>query len=72
MIKRIILHLRAVLMTMTLMVLWLEPRSMERMIIANLNFILHLFCLLDLQWKLPYNGTHPPRLSKFLIILFFN
>ncbi|XP_068975849.1 acetylcholine receptor subunit beta-like [Bombus flavifrons] len=54
-----------VLMTMTLMVLWLEPRSTERMIISNLNFILHLFCLLDLQWKLPFNGTHPPRLILF-------
>ncbi|XP_033178680.1 neuronal acetylcholine receptor subunit alpha-5, partial [Bombus impatiens] len=54
-----------VLMMMTLMVLWLEPRSTERMIISNLNFILHLFCLLDLQWKLPFNGTHPPRLILF-------
>lgn len=70
MIKNVILHLRVVLMMMTLMVLWLEPRSTERMIISNLNFILHLFCLLDLQWKLPFNGTHPPRLSKSLIILF--
>ena len=55
-----------VLMTMTLMTLWLEPRSIERMVVANMNFILHLLCLLDLQWKLPFNGIHPPQLSKFL------
>ncbi|KAK1133393.1 hypothetical protein K0M31_011206 [Melipona bicolor] len=57
--------LAIVLMTMTLMTLWLEPRSTERMVIANMNFILHLFCLLDLQWKLPFNGIHPPQLILF-------
>ncbi|CAD1472741.1 unnamed protein product, partial [Heterotrigona itama] len=57
--------LAIVLMTMTLMTLWLEPKSTERMVIANMNFILHLFCLLDLQWKLPFNGIHPPQLILF-------
>ncbi|XP_043527050.1 acetylcholine receptor subunit beta-like [Frieseomelitta varia] len=54
-----------VLMTMTLMTLWLEPSSTERMVVANMNFILHLLCLLDLQWKLPFNGIHPPQLILF-------
>ncbi|XP_046142321.1 neuronal acetylcholine receptor subunit alpha-6-like [Osmia bicornis bicornis] len=53
------------LMTMTLMVLWLDPRSTERMVVANFNFILHLICLQDLQWKLPYNGNYPPKLIFF-------
>lgn len=54
-------------MTMTLMTLWLEPSSTERMIIANLNFILHLFCLLDVQWRIPFNGIQIPNLSNALI-----
>ncbi|XP_006617845.1 5-hydroxytryptamine receptor 3A-like isoform X1 [Apis dorsata] len=54
-----------VLMTMTLMTLWLEPSSTERMIIANLNFILHLFCLLDVQWRIPFNGIQIPNLMLF-------
>ncbi|KOC58999.1 Neuronal acetylcholine receptor subunit alpha-2 [Habropoda laboriosa] len=54
-----------VLMTMTLMTLWLEPRSTERMIIANLNFVLHLWSVQDLQWMLPYTGNRPPALLLF-------
>lgn len=61
-----------VLMTMTLMTLWLEPSSMERMIIANLNFILHLFCLLDVQWRIPFNGIQTPNLSNALIFTIIN
>ncbi|XP_017758780.1 PREDICTED: uncharacterized protein LOC108549775 [Eufriesea mexicana] len=53
------------LMMTTLMVLWLEPKSMERMIIANLNFVLHLLCLLELNWMIPFNGAYPPQLLVF-------
>nr|XP_012150626.1 PREDICTED: neuronal acetylcholine receptor subunit alpha-6-like isoform X1 [Megachile rotundata] len=54
-----------VLTAMTLMTLWLDPKSTERMVVANCNFVLHLLCLQDLQWKLPHNGTHPPKLLLF-------
>ncbi|XP_076237953.1 nicotinic acetylcholine receptor beta2 subunit [Calliopsis andreniformis] len=65
MYSQIYLTLAIVLMAMTLMVLWLDPRSIERMIIANLNLILHLFSLQDLQWKIPSNGTALPKLLIF-------
>ncbi|CAL7939611.1 unnamed protein product [Xylocopa violacea] len=54
--------LAIVLMTATLLVLWLEPKSTERMVIANLNFVLHLISLHDLHWKVPYSGARPPEL----------
>ena len=53
-----------VLMTMTLMTLWLEPNSTERMIIANLNFVLHLIALQDLCWVIPFNGSRSPKLLR--------
>ncbi|XP_076173350.1 uncharacterized protein LOC143149665 [Ptiloglossa arizonensis] len=54
-----------VLMTMTLVTLWLEPKSTERMLIANLNFVFHLLGLLQLQWVLPFSGIHLPKLLLF-------
>lgn len=51
-------------MTMTLMTLWLEPSSTERMIIANLNFVLHLISLQNLFWVLTFNGSRSPQLRK--------
>ena len=57
--------LAIVLMTMTLMTLWLEPSSTERMIVANLNFVLHLISLQDLCWIIPFNGSRSPQLLRF-------
>ncbi|XP_076621652.1 nicotinic acetylcholine receptor beta2 subunit [Colletes latitarsis] len=54
-----------VFMIVTLMVLWLEPKSIERMIIANLNFVLHLLGMLELQWMLPFSGSNVPKLLLF-------
>ncbi|KZC13516.1 Acetylcholine receptor subunit beta [Dufourea novaeangliae] len=54
-----------VLSTMTLTVLWLEPKSLERIILANMNFILHLICLQDMEWNLPFNGARLPKLLTF-------
>lgn len=53
-----------VLMMMTLMVLWLEPSSTERITLANLNFVLHLLALQDLKWKIFWIGANPPKLRK--------
>lgn len=58
-----------VLMIMTLTVLWLEPKSYERMIIVNLNFICHLLCIKDIYWELPKSGFNTPKLSKCKLII---
>ncbi|CAK9824061.1 hypothetical protein ANTRET_LOCUS2295 [Anthophora retusa] len=50
---------------MTLMALWLEPKSTERMIVANLNFVLHFFSVQEIQWMLPYTGARSPELLIF-------
>ncbi|XP_053996969.1 uncharacterized protein LOC128886285 [Hylaeus anthracinus] len=54
-----------VLMSMTLVTLWLDPKSSERMIVVNLNFVFHLLGLLDLQWRIPFNGNRIPKLILF-------
>ncbi|XP_036143708.1 neuronal acetylcholine receptor subunit alpha-9 isoform X2 [Monomorium pharaonis] len=54
-----------VLMVMTLMTLWLEPRSFERMVIANLNFICHLLCMQDVHWEMPKSGFNTPKIMFF-------
>lgn len=53
-----------VLMVMTLTALWLEPKSFERMVIVNLNFICHLLCIQDIHWEVPKSGFNVPKLSK--------
>ncbi|XP_071647195.1 5-hydroxytryptamine receptor 3A-like [Temnothorax longispinosus] len=54
-----------VLMVMTLMTLWLEPKSFERMVIANLNFICHLLCIQDVHWEMPKSGINTPKILFF-------
>lgn len=71
-----------VLMVITLTALWLEPKSFERMMIANISFICHLLCLHDLHWEVPKSGSNVPKLSidnnknyllfTFILILIFN
>jgi len=56
-----------VLMVMTLMTLWLEPKSFERMVIANLNFICHLLCIHDVHWEMPRSGFNTPKIRKYSI-----
>ncbi|XP_033220606.1 acetylcholine receptor subunit beta-type acr-3-like [Belonocnema kinseyi] len=54
------------LMSLTLMALWMECNSFERLIIVCINFICHLLCILNLHWSLPNNGQATP-----LILLFY-
>ncbi|XP_067216148.1 uncharacterized protein [Linepithema humile] len=54
-----------VLMVLTLTVLWLEPKSFERMVTANLNFICHILCIQDVHWEMPKSGFNPPKLLTF-------
>ncbi|CAL1681655.1 unnamed protein product [Lasius platythorax] len=54
-----------VLMVMTLTALWLEPKSFERMVIVNLNFICHLLCIQDIHWEVPKSGFNVPKLIIF-------
>ncbi|CAK9824062.1 5-hydroxytryptamine receptor 3A [Anthophora retusa] len=65
MYSTIYITMAIVLMSMTLMALWLEPKSTERMIVANLNFVLHFFSVQEIQWMLPYTGARSPELLIF-------
>lgn len=42
---------------MTLTTLWLNPKSTERMILANINFICHLLFLEELYWEIHGSGA---------------
>ncbi|XP_012521970.1 neuronal acetylcholine receptor subunit alpha-2 [Monomorium pharaonis] len=53
------------LIFLTLTVLWLDSRSVERVAIASVNLICHLLCMFDLHWQLPYNGVNPPNILLF-------
>ncbi|XP_029155413.1 neuronal acetylcholine receptor subunit alpha-3-like isoform X2 [Nylanderia fulva] len=53
------------LILLTLTVLWLDSRSVERTAVASVNLICHLFCLYDLHWQMPYNGINPPNIMLF-------
>ncbi|XP_051164275.1 acetylcholine receptor subunit beta-type acr-3-like [Leptopilina boulardi] len=55
-----------VLMILTLASLWLDSISTERLVFVCINFICHLLCIQDLQWKLPSNGQAAP-----LILLYY-
>nr|XP_033321165.1 5-hydroxytryptamine receptor 3A-like [Megalopta genalis] len=50
------------MMTTTLLVLWLEPKCSERMILANMNFVFHLLSLLDITWTMPNTGGRHPKI----------
>lgn len=50
---------------LTITVLWLDSRSVERVAMASVNFICHLLCIFDLQWQSPYNGVNPPNISEY-------
>ncbi|XP_020293454.1 uncharacterized protein LOC109859524 [Pseudomyrmex gracilis] len=54
-----------VLMLFTILVLWLDPNSIERMLVASVNFIGHLIWIFHLFWNLPFNGTNPPNLILY-------
>ncbi|XP_011495908.1 PREDICTED: neuronal acetylcholine receptor subunit alpha-2-like [Ceratosolen solmsi marchali] len=54
-----------VLMIITLTVLWLDSRSVERISLAAVNFICHMLCIYDLHWLLPSNGSTPPYILLF-------
>lgn len=53
------------LIFLTLTVLWLDSRSVERVAIASVNFICHLLIMFDLHWQVPYNGVNPPNICEY-------
>ena len=48
----------------TLTVLSLDSKSMERIALAGVNFVCHLFCIYDLHWMVPLNGSIVPHVCK--------
>ncbi|XP_023287837.1 neuronal acetylcholine receptor subunit alpha-5 isoform X1 [Orussus abietinus] len=54
-----------ILILLTMTVLWLEPKSTERLAVACISFICHLICIQDLQWMLPPNGGTAPYILLF-------
>ncbi|XP_033219961.1 neuronal acetylcholine receptor subunit alpha-5-like isoform X2 [Belonocnema kinseyi] len=55
----------AILMLFTMTVLWLDSKSIERIILAGVNFVCHLFCIYDLHWMVPLNGLSIPHILVF-------
>ncbi|XP_043669843.1 neuronal acetylcholine receptor subunit alpha-3-like [Vespula pensylvanica] len=55
-----------ILIIMTLTTLWLNPKSTERMILANINFICHLLFLEELYWEIHGSGAST-MLMKFFV-----
>ncbi|KYQ52603.1 Acetylcholine receptor subunit alpha-like 2 [Trachymyrmex zeteki] len=53
------------LIFLTLTVLWLDSRSVERVAMASINFICHLLCIFDLFWMVPFNGVNSPYIMLF-------
>ncbi|KAG5323126.1 ACH1 protein, partial [Acromyrmex heyeri] len=53
------------LIFLTLTVLWLDSRSVERVAMASINFICHLLCIFDLYWMVPFNGVNSPYIMLF-------
>ncbi|KYM82835.1 Neuronal acetylcholine receptor subunit alpha-5 [Atta colombica] len=53
------------LMLLTLIVLCLDLKSVERMMVASANFICHLLCIFFLFWILPFNRVNPPNILLF-------
>lgn len=49
---------------MTLAVLWMDPMSVERMMMAGLNVICHLLGLMGLNGEIPSNGASLPSIRK--------
>ncbi|KOX80354.1 Neuronal acetylcholine receptor subunit alpha-5 [Melipona quadrifasciata] len=56
------------MMLLTLIVLWLDSRSTERLAIAGVNLICHMLCIFDLHWQLPHNGVNPPNILEILVL----
>ncbi|XP_046482657.1 neuronal acetylcholine receptor subunit beta-3-like [Neodiprion pinetum] len=54
-----------VLIVLTMMVLWLNPMTSERMVLAALNLICHLLCIIDVNWQVPFNGDTLPSILVF-------
>ncbi|XP_028981813.1 uncharacterized protein LOC107036256 [Diachasma alloeum] len=54
-----------VIMMITLTILWLDSRSVERIAISGVTFIAHILLVLDLHWSLPASGS--PNIPKILI-----
>ena len=54
-----------VVMLLTITVLWLDSRSIERIALASVNLICHILCIFDMHWQLPHNGTNPPYILLY-------
>ncbi|XP_024883607.1 neuronal acetylcholine receptor subunit alpha-5-like [Temnothorax curvispinosus] len=53
------------LMLLTLIVLCLDLKSVERMAVASVNFVCHFLCMYVVHWSIPYNRTNPPNILLF-------
>ncbi|KAL0109018.1 hypothetical protein PUN28_014249 [Cardiocondyla obscurior] len=53
------------LMMLTLVVLCLDLKSIERVMVACVNFICHLLSMYVVQLHLPYNGANTPHILLF-------
>ncbi|XP_034952527.1 neuronal acetylcholine receptor subunit beta-3-like [Chelonus insularis] len=56
-----------VLMILSLISLWLDPCSIERIAVASTSFICHILCLFDLHWYLPTSAV----ISSPKILIFY-
>lgn len=56
----------SVLMILTLIVLWLDSQSLERIIVACINFICHILGISDLHYYFPTSGSETiPKIREF-------
>ncbi|XP_072764165.1 neuronal acetylcholine receptor subunit alpha-3-like [Anoplolepis gracilipes] len=54
-----------VLIFLTLTILCLDVKSVERIGLASVNFICHMICLYHIHWQLHYNGINTPKILIF-------
>ncbi|TGZ54211.1 Neuronal acetylcholine receptor subunit alpha-5 [Temnothorax longispinosus] len=52
-------------MLLTLIVLCLDLKSVERMAVASVNFVCHFLSMYVVHWSIPYNKTNPPNILLF-------
>ncbi|XP_046753204.1 neuronal acetylcholine receptor subunit alpha-7-like [Diprion similis] len=63
--RTVILAPAILLVVLTLTVLWLDPISVERSVVAVLNLICNLICVMNLNEQVPFNGSTTPSILVF-------
>ncbi|XP_046752742.1 neuronal acetylcholine receptor subunit non-alpha-3-like [Diprion similis] len=63
--RAVILAPAILLVVLTLTVLWLDPISVERSVVAVLNLICNLICVMNLNEQVPFNGSTTPSILVF-------